>query len=290
VANFAAVPANVNLTVTGSNGLLYSNVAPPARRIGDNKGARWSGTLSPAIPPQVTSIAPGVGPNGGYLPLSALGVGPIAGVGDDTLTNFNVPAFKYGDETYTRLGVVSNGYLVLGGGDSGDIVFVPQHFPNPARPNNVVAPFWSDLNPSSTGAGAIRIAILTDGVSNWIVVDWDGVRNFSNPTTHTFEVWLGIESEGITISYDTTGAGDPGSGVNYGAENRNGTSGLDISPAPVGPSEYIVTVSPPTAGGTASILYDASARRAGVYRSTASMTSNVTPGTTQVVQTLTVTP
>jgi hypothetical protein len=287
VANFASVPANVNLRVAGT-GLRYSNIQSPARPIEDNQGARWSGTLSPAVPPQVTSIAPGSGPAGGYLPLSAFAIPPISGVGDDTITNFNVPSFNYGGEAYTRLGVVSNGYIVLGGGDSGDIIFTPQHFPNPNRPNNVIAPFWSDLNPSASGAGAVRIGVLTDGVTHWIVVDWNGVKNFGNATTHTFEIWLQLESEGITISYDTVGAGDPDSGVNYGAENRTGTSGKDIVPAPLGGSEYIVTVSPPTAGGTASILYDASAGRAGTYRSIASMTSNVTPGTTQVVQTLTV--
>jgi hypothetical protein len=288
VANFASVPANVKLRVTG-DGLRFTNIQGPARPIDDNKGARWSGTLSSAIPPQVTSITSG-GAIGGYLPLSLFGVGPLAGVGDDTITNVNVPTFYYGGEPYSSIGVVSNGYLVLGGGDSGDIIFTPQHFPDAARPNNVVAPFWTDLNPAA--AGAIRAATLTDGVNNWIVIDWDGVRNFSNPlTTHSFEVWLqsgAATTEGISLEYGTAGPGDPGSGVNYGAENRTGTSGQNISPAPADGSEYTVNVSPPTAGGTASILYDASANRAGTYRSIASMTSDVTPGTTQVVQTLTV--
>jgi len=34
---------------------------------------------------------------------------------------------------------------VIGCGASADVVFAPQHFPNPARPNNVIAPFWTDL-------------------------------------------------------------------------------------------------------------------------------------------------
>ena len=87
----------------------------------------WSGTLTPAIPPQVdVDHAPGDGPAGGYLPLSLFGIAPIAGVGDDTITNFNVPTFFYGGEPYTQLGVVSNGYVVIGGGTSADIVFTPQ--------------------------------------------------------------------------------------------------------------------------------------------------------------------
>ena len=44
----------------------------------------------------------GDGPAGGYLTLSLFGVAPISGVGDDTITNFNVPPFYYGGEPYTQ--------------------------------------------------------------------------------------------------------------------------------------------------------------------------------------------
>jgi hypothetical protein len=314
VANFGSVAANVTLKVTSPDKLAYTKVAAPASVIGNGAGAAWSGTLSPAVPPQVNSITAASHndtPDGGYLALSLLGVAPVAGVGDDTISNFNVPTFYYGGEPYTRLGVVSNGYLVLGGGDSGDIVFTPQHFPNAGRPNNVLAPLWTDLNPSSTGAGAIRVATLSGGGFAWIVVDWDGVKNYGNATTHSFEVWLqraagaagtGPASEQITYSYgpNTTlpddgpglgnaGVGDPTSGVNWGAENRTGTSGVNLAAAPADGSEWAVNTTGPTAGGTQTITYDVSAKKAGTYRSVAAMTSNLTPGTTQVVQTLTIT-
>ena len=191
--------------------------------------------------------SPRLGPAGGYLPLSLFGIAPIAGVGDDTITNFNVPTFFYGGEPYTRLGVVSNGYLVLGGGDSGDIVFTPQHFPNAARPNNVVAPLWTDLNPAGRRRGPDRHPDRRR-LSTWLVVDWAGVKNFGNATTHSFEIWLrvasggagtGPSSEEITFTYGTgratpgnAGSGDPDSGQNWGAENRTGTSGVNIAPAP----------------------------------------------------------
>ena len=135
-----------------------------------SSGAARSARSAAAGRPRSRRTAPG--PAGGYLPLSLFGIAPIAGVGDDTITNFNVPTFFYGGEAYTSIGVVSNGYLVIGGGTSADIVFTPQHFPIAARPNNVLAPLWSDLNPSATGAGAIRIGTLTDGAITWIVIDW----------------------------------------------------------------------------------------------------------------------
>jgi hypothetical protein len=298
VSNFAPVAANVQVNVSGSPGLHYSNVTPPASLVPPQLGATWSGTLSPALPPTVNSITPTTGPAGGYLPLSAFGIPPIPGVGDDTLTNFNVPTFFYGGEPYTRIGVVSNGYVVLGGGTGADVVFLPQTFPNAARPNNVVAPLWNDLNPP--GGGAIRIGTLTDGSTTWLVVDYAGVKNFSNATTHTFEMWFrlasgaagtGPSSEEVTITYGAgnTALPDTGSGGNSGAENRTGTSGVNLA-TPANNTEWRVNTSPPTAGGVVTFTYDASADQPKTYTSTASMTSNVTPGTSQVVQTLTVTP
>ena len=45
-----------------------------------------------------------------------------------------------------------------------------------------------------------------------------------------------------------------------------------------------MNTAPPQAGGSATIGYDASAKKEGDYHSVASMTSNVTPGITQVVR------
>lgn len=302
VANYGSLNADVSLSVTNldwGRGLDFSNVSAPARSIWRNDGVKWSGTLSPALPPQVTSLTDisGSGPAGGYLPLSLFGIAPIAGVGDDTITNFNVPTFYYGGEPYTRIGVVSNGYVVINGGTSVDIVYTPQTFPNPARPNNVVAPFWSDLNPPA--GGAIRIATLTDDSNTWLIVDYDQVKNYGDATTHQGELWFrldghasgtGPSSEQVTISYGAANAaaGDSDSGINWGAENRDGTSGVNLATAPADGSEYAVNTTPPAAGGIQTITYDASSKSAGTYRTIAEMTSNVTPGITQVVQVLTV--
>ena len=39
-----------------------------------------------------------------FLPLSLFGITPIAGVGDETIVNFDVPAFKFGSEEYSKAG------------------------------------------------------------------------------------------------------------------------------------------------------------------------------------------
>jgi hypothetical protein len=83
------------------------------------------------------------------------------------------------EESYTRIGVVSNGYVVVGGGTAADVSFINQSLPNPAAPNDVLAPFWTDLDLTSARGGALRVATLTDGVSTWLVVDWDKASNYS---------------------------------------------------------------------------------------------------------------
>jgi hypothetical protein len=309
--NLGTIAANTSLTVTNreqGKPLHYKNVGLPGTVIGTGAGVQWSGSLSPAAAPPVNAInnITGGGPAGGYLPLSLFGIGAISGVGDDTITNFNVPTYYYGGEPYTRIGVVSNGYVVIGGGTSSDVNFFPQTFPNAARPNNVVAPFWTDLNPAAVGGGFIRIGTLTDGSSTWLVVDFDHVKNFSNATTHSGELWFrlasgaagtGPSSEQITMDYGSGTApanaalGDPGSAMNWGAENRDGTSGKNIPSAPADGSEYRPVLGAPVPGGLVTIPFDIFSKAdPGTYHSDARMTSDQTPGTTIAASTITVTP
>ena len=72
--------------------------------------------------------------------------------------------------------------------------------------------------------------------------------------------------------------GFPGAGAAIGAENRDGSSGVNLVGAPTA-VDYVVTTSPPLPGGTVKITYEASASRKGTYDLKASMTSNIVRGT-----------
>jgi uncharacterized repeat protein (TIGR01451 family) len=247
----------------------------------------FNGTLAGAAPPDV-SLAPGSTPAGGYLPLSLFGVGPIAGMGDDTIVNFGTPPFTYGGETYTTLGVSSNGYLVVGGGSGPDNSLNNQNFPNPTRPNNVIAAFWTDLNPAV--AGAVRIATLTDGLDTWIVVDWDAVREFSTATnTHSFEIWIGVNGdtnpgEDVSIAYGpNTGTGDLGF-ASVGVENRFGNRGNNtyfngVGTLPTNGTELRVSSTPPVPGGAHVITFQAKGVKVGQWVNYAELTGDLWQGT-----------
>jgi len=285
--NLSAAPADVSLdvkTTAKANKLQITNVSAPGRRQGN--GFRWSGTLTPALAPSIDSITPGGSP-AGYLPLSGFGITPIAGMGDETIVNFNVPAFLYGSEVYTSIAVDSNGYVVVGGGTGEDNdCCSPQTFPDPTRPNNVLAPYWTDLNPAT--GGAVRAGTLTDGVTTWFIVDWEAVDTFGQPASaSSFQIWIQLgATEGAWFTYGALSA--PSSdGLTVGAENRDGTSGVNLGAAPTA-VDYTITTSPPAPGGSVTITYDALAKAAGTYDIVANMTTNLMNSATRVPVRLTV--
>ena len=210
------------------------------------------------------TIAPaaGTGPSG-YLPLDDFGVTPVP-IGDEEAINLTgLPAFQFAGETFTSLGVTSNGYSVAGGATGADIQCCPpQDLPDPAPPNGVLAPFWTDLD--GTGAPGILAAELTDGTNSWIVVEWR-VNIFGTTSLRVFQHWLGVNgAEDITFVYDPgnlPAAPPAGSGLTVGAENSAGTAGDDERGAGDGgvdtdPGQGVVGAVADREGGAARVIDD----------------------------------
>lgn len=247
----------------------------------------FTGALPGAQPPNVAiSAVPGGSP-AGYLPLSLFGIAPVSGVEDETIVNFNVPAFTYAGDTYSRLAVDSNGYLVVGGGTSGDnnCCNVP-NFPNSARPNNVLAPFWTDLNPGA--AGALRVAVLSGGGDKWLVIDWEGVKEYSSSKLASFQIWIGVNGdahpgEDISFTYGKVdGNGDLGY-LNVGAENLFGNRGQSYyfngtGTLPSVGTELVVTGTPGAPGAAGTITFSANGNQYGAWVNYVQMISDMFQG------------
>jgi hypothetical protein len=278
---------NINLTdnlPSGKLRLVAGSATGGATEVGN--GIAFNGSIA-ASQAATVAIGPGSSPAGGYLPLSLFGIPPVGGVGDDTITNFNVPAFSYAGETWTQVGFSSNGYVVIGGGSGPDNSLNNQNFPDPNRPNNTLALFWTDLNPAA--AGALRIGTLTDGSDTWIVMDWEGVREFSTAgNLHSFQVWIGINSdanpaEDVSYAYGpNTGNGDGGF-LSVGAENKFGNSGQNTyfngtGTLPANGTQLRVTTTPGTVSSL-TFTFQARAREAGAWVNYAFMTSPAFVGT-----------
>ncbi len=181
---------------------------------------------------------------------------------------------------------ISNGYVVIGGGTADDNeCCAPQTFPDPTRPNNVLAPFWTDLNPGE--GGGVRVGTLTDQVTDWLVIDWEDVPVFSDdPSTaevNSFQIWIQLGAEeAVWFAYGAL-EGTPWP-LSAGAENRDGSSGvnldLDTALAAAAHDDFVIATSPPKPGGDVAVTYSASSRKRGSYLSTASMQTQLVRGTT----------
>ena len=292
--NFASVPSLTSILVTGpQNGqLTIQDVSAPGVPLGSGRnGFSWSGTLSPALPPTITALTvPGGSPAGGYLPLSVFGIAP-GRMGDETIVNFTVTPFKYGQESYTRIGFTSNGYAVVGGG-------LPRTWSSFRRR------FRTRLSEQRAGPVLDRPA----HGSGWC---WVPCRNVDGRHQHLAHRGLGervrVHGSRTAVLPDLDqgrgdrdrghhvrlrrqhGPGDP-EGLNVGAENRTGTSGRNLGSIPASNSDLRVVTAGPTAGGSVSINYKAFGRNAGVFDNIAVLTSDVMNGSASEKTTITVTP
>jgi hypothetical protein len=235
----------------------------------------------------VPSIAPGFSP-GGYIPLDLFGIPPTP-IGDEEIVNFNVLGFRYDGVTYTRLGVDSNGYLVVGGGNGSEDnnCCALTQIPDPARPNNVLAPFWTDLD--GGGMPGVFTATLTDGTNSWIVIEWR-VNVFGTTSARNFQVWLGINgTQDISFTYDPATLAPPfGRPFLIGAENETGTGGAQLPSGQLPAGDLVVTSTDPVPGGSTSYTMTIRGDTAGSGVVTNSMVTPLVPGTTVVRNTITV--
>lgn len=247
-----------------------------------------SGTLFGAAPAIVDAAVDPTASPAGYLPLDLFGGNLDLGATDESIANVGVPAFEYAGETYSTIGVVSNGYIVVGGGTGADVDFINQAIPSESVPNNILAPFWTDLNPDA--GGRVLVNVLGDGVNSWVVVEWEAVPNWGDGEANSFQVWIGINgTEDISFTYgEAISDGDSGF-LTVGAENKFGNTGGQVyldgvgdAPAPSFPAgDYEIDVFsiPGEPGETHVVTYSAFGTVPGDWTNCAEMTSDLFEGT-----------
>jgi hypothetical protein len=210
-----------------------------------------------------------------YDSLAGLGIPPLTGVQDDAMINVaTLEPYIYAGDEYTTIGIASNGYLIPGLGSDEDIAFIPQIFPDPEIPNNVVAPFWTDLNPEA--GGNIYAALLTRDGESWVVIEWEDMPAFDAEkpvpncvdncdNKYTFQAWLKTNTveQDITFVYAAVGGSGAASGLNIGVENKDGTQGANYESVPTADEDLVVVKTPGTDGETHIISYTAQADKSG---------------------------
>ena len=103
--------------------------------------------------------------------------------------------------------------------------------PNIAEPNNILAPYWTDLDLDGTadtddGSGEMYAVSVDD---SWYVVEWSNAEIYQRPgPKYNFQIWFNLLNQSIHFVYgdmSTPSIGDAPDGVVVGAENANGTIG-----------------------------------------------------------------
>ncbi|MBU1865286.1 MAG: S8 family serine peptidase [Actinobacteria bacterium] len=296
VENYLLDPVEVTITDLLPRGMILKGNQPVVGAVKvTQKKLTTTVLLDAAVPPPILVAVNNFASPTGYLDLSGFGPTTVS-LTDEAIANFSVPSFEYAGVSYDAIGIVSNGYLVLGGGTAADVTFINSDLPDAALPNNVLAPFWTDLNPSA--GGDVYIGVLTDGFDTWIVVEWQAVPNWGDGEPNTFQVWIGLDSDSnpsqdISFTYGAVSDGDGGF-LTVGAENYSGTTGgvtyLDGAGAPPAPSfgggsaacdgawpappcyEVAVTAGVGAAGGTHTISFMVRGTRVGTWTNWVTMT------------------
>jgi hypothetical protein len=270
--NNAYTEAEVDMSTSFNNRLRITEV-DGAQQTG-NRSVRLNDQTLAAAEIGVPSVAPGTVPVS-YVPLDRFGITPRA-VGDETIVNYTVPPFMYNGLQYSAIGVDSNGYVVVGGASAEDnnCCNLPTGA-SPARPNNVLAPFWTDLD--GTNAPGILVGALTGGGRTYIVVE-HRVNVWDTTDQRRFQVWIGTgTTQQVWFTYSAPQADPAGQDFLVGAENANG-EGQMAATLPAG--DLVVTSSAFIPGGSAQYTVWVKGTGAGTGVATSQMTSALVPGTT----------
>lgn len=178
-----------------------------------------------APPPQfVCSGAP-------YAWVDATAGGTSYVLTDDSSAAVTLPfAFSMYGVPFTTGSISSNGFLRLGSGAA--TAFTNAGFPSAADPNNIIAPWWDDLNPAL--GGSVWSRTVGTAPNRQFVVSWNGVPHVAAATTGvSFQVVLDEATGDVTMQYldSRTGSAtsDRGVGATVGIDGSNGTDGTQVS-------------------------------------------------------------
>ncbi|RMD64815.1 MAG: choice-of-anchor D domain-containing protein, partial [Planctomycetota bacterium] len=237
----------------------------------------------------IDSDEPG-GPTFNWIDIS--GVGTPVSLGDDDFIEVTLPfTFSFYGVDHTLIKISSNGYLTFGP-DGTD--FSNDPIPDPNDPNDFIAPFWDDLNPSQGG-----MIYYYSPDPNTFIVQWDQVPHFGSGGPYTFEAILKSNGQMLFQYLDMN---SPLESATIGIENFDASDGLEVVfNAPYMHNNLAIRIAadspwlsenptsgmvPPGGSMDVQIIADATGLLGGTYRANVIINSNdpVHPDTTMPVR------
>lgn len=174
---------------------------------------------------------------GTYIDLAGFGIAPGAFEGDGVEGVFNVPANFLGT-LYDSLTVTDDGFIYFSG-TRGTTPWVNQLLPNADDANNLVAPFWRDMQIVSSATSGVSVATAGAGTT---IIEFDDMRHYefhngdaTISDSVDFEVVFDNTTGNFAFAYDNVShVVGAALGLTVGLENSTGTVGnTDVyAPAP----------------------------------------------------------
>jgi hypothetical protein len=138
-------------------------------------------------------------------------------------------SFPFYGQLYDRIHISTNG--VIGFGSDPGMANMAQTLPDPAAPNNLVAPFWTDLNFEQGGKLVVRPTGPEGG--RRFIIEWRDAAHYPSIGNVTFQAVLFEATGEILFQYQDVDFGnsehDRGASASIGIEDRYGLNGLSHS-------------------------------------------------------------
>ncbi|HEY3295688.1 MAG TPA: carboxypeptidase regulatory-like domain-containing protein [bacterium] len=199
----------------------------------------------------IDSAEPG-GPTFNWVEINATGINTGLHA-DDAGTALTLPwQFNFYGTAYSSVWVCTNGFLQMG--TTGVTPWGNTTIPSASAPLTMLAPFWEDLNSSTSG----NIWYYNDVANNRFIVEWDAVPHYDGTGNVTFEAILYPDGHWVVQFMSMNGTNN---GCTVGQQNATGTDGLQVVYnaayvqnnlavrfAAVPPVPQWLSITPPTAG------------------------------------------
>ncbi len=141
------------------------------------------------------------------------------------VSNHNV---EIAGELIETLAISTNGLVIFNDTeeDTSALTYIPQKLPSGDRPNNIIAPFWTDLVLGDNPAGGdVYFGVVEDVSGNWVVVEWWNASEYgTTEPRYTFSLWMKENGSDIFFNYSDLGALP--SLLSIGVEDASGASGI----------------------------------------------------------------
>ena len=176
-------------------------------------------------------------------PFVAANTTTLALTGDDKEIPVALPfAVRFYGTSYTTAYVDTNGVLYFTNPTKS--YFQKTSLPAATVPNNLIAPFWTDLNVDASAS--VHSATVGTAPHRQFVIEWRNVISYTGTSRFSFEALLGEDG---TIAFNYSGLSTPdsqGGVASIGIENSDGTIGFQCGwEQPILASNRAITFQPP---------------------------------------------